>query len=260
MVKEAVEQSRGKTISNKEIQDYIIDRYGSINRTTINCQILVCTVNAPSRIHYPENQKSRVSNGKCDFLYSVKRGVVEKYNQEIHGLWEIYNAENGKYAVRKAESKIEDNIVSGVDPCEVSTDVDNDTENKDFTFALESLLRDFIAENLPLIDNSLSLFVSDDGIVGVEYRTEVGNIDILAQNKNDEFVVIELKLSRGTDVALGQLQRYMGWVKKNLSENNTPVHGIIIGKSITSKLKYAVSVAQNVSLFEYAMRFDISKI
>ena len=47
MVKEAVEQSNNKVVSNKEIKDYIINKYGSMNKTTINCQILICTVNAP---------------------------------------------------------------------------------------------------------------------------------------------------------------------------------------------------------------------
>jgi len=255
MIKEAVEQSNNKVISNKEIKDYIISKYGSMNKTTINCQILICTVNSPSRIHYPENQKPRVSEGRYDFLYSVGRGLVEIYDPKIHGLWEIYNVDKNKLAVRRIEDVLNENI----EYTDISTEINSDVESKDFAFALESQLRDFIAENLSLIDSNLSLFVSDDGIVGVEYRTEVGSIDILAQNKNDEFVVIELKLSRGADAALGQLQRYMGWVKKNLSEDSTPVYGIIIAKSISDKLKYAVSVAQNISLFEYIMRFDISK-
>jgi len=258
MIKEAVEQFDNRVVSNKEIKDYIIEKYGEMNKTTINCQILICTVNAPSRIHYPENKRPRVTDSKYDFLYNVGRGLVEKYNPETHGLWEICSVDKNKLAVKRVDAVLHSDNYEDSDSAAIVTDSEYNEENKDFTFALESQLRDFIAENLSLIDNTLSLFVSDEGVAGVEYRIDVGIIDILAQNKNDEFVVIELKLSRGADAVLGQLQRYMGWIKKNLSENNAPVHGIIIAKSISDRLKYAVSVAQNISLFEYTMKFDIS--
>jgi len=247
MIKEAVENSTNKEISYKEIKSYINKKWPGENNNTINCQIIVCTINAPSRVYYTENYKPRIADGRYDFLFTIGRGVVQKYDPSTHGIWEIHKNELGKLQVRK------------VDDAEDITEPDAVGEVKTFTFALESHLRDFIAQHLSHIDENLSLYVSDEGVSGVEYKTGVGFIDILTQNKHDEFVIIELKLSRGIDAALGQLQRYMGWVKKNLSEPNKTVHGIIIAENINDKLKYAVSVANNISLFEYEMAFNTRK-
>jgi hypothetical protein len=80
MIKEAVENLGGMA-TYSEIKDYIRNKYGEVNESTINCQIIVCTVNHPSRIHYPENKKPRIANSRYDFLFSTgykyRRGEVE---------------------------------------------------------------------------------------------------------------------------------------------------------------------------------------
>jgi hypothetical protein len=43
MIKEAVENLGGKA-TYSEIKDYIRNKYGEVNESTINCQIIVCTV------------------------------------------------------------------------------------------------------------------------------------------------------------------------------------------------------------------------
>jgi RecB family endonuclease NucS len=59
---------------------------------------------------------------------------------------------------------------------------------------------------------TLSLYQDETGRDGIENRTDVGPIDILAVDTEGNFVVFELKLSRGPDYAMGQIARYMGWV------------------------------------------------
>jgi hypothetical protein len=44
MIKETVENLGGKA-TYSEIKDYIRNKYGEVNESTINCQIIVCTVN-----------------------------------------------------------------------------------------------------------------------------------------------------------------------------------------------------------------------
>jgi len=122
-----------------------------------------------------------------------------------------------------------------------------------FEFALESHLRDFIARNLatiPITNKRLRLFVDQAKHNGIEYPTDIGPIDILAVDENENFVVFELKLSRGPDKAMGQLLRYMGWVMKTLA-GQREVHGVIVAKDMDERLRYASLPVPNVSLLEY---------
>lgn len=88
------------------------------------------------------------------------------------------------------------------------------------------------------------------------YITEdVGTMDMLCLDKNGDFVVIEIK-RRATDDTVGQLCRYMGWVKENLAKPTQKVHGWIISETKDTKLEYAVKVIPNVSIKQ--MKLDIS--
>jgi endonuclease NucS-like protein len=143
-----------------------------------------------------------------------------------------------------------------------STSADEETildPEEQFEFALESHLRDFIARNLatlPIRNRRLKLFMDTSNRRGVEYPTDVGPIDILATDELGNFFVFELKLSRGPDRAMGQLLRYMGWVKKALAGQHE-VHGIIVAKSMDEKLRYASLPVPNVSLLEYEVNFQL---
>jgi hypothetical protein len=130
---------------------------------------------------------------------------------------------------------------------------------EELVFEYENDLRDFIAHNLksiPINGKHLSLYEDKEGVGGVEYKTEVGRIDILAKDVGGASVVFELKRAKSPDEAVGQLARYMGWVKKNIA-NGQQVHGVIAAKEITEKLRYAILVMPNVTLLEYKVRFDL---
>ncbi len=212
----------------------------------------MCTVNNPSRIHWDRNKKPRIANKDIDFLFNVDKGVVELYDPKKYGTWEIKEDENGKLTIGQLDMET---LVE-----EEKSEIE---EKETLIFPLESHLRDFIAENISTIqvDNrKLSLFVDEDGRDGIEYPTEeVGNIDILATDDDKNFVVFELKLSKGSDRALGQIQRYMGWVKTNLAKD-CEVKGVIIGKTMNKRIKYTALVAPDISLFEYDLFFKIRPI
>lgn len=256
MIKEAVMKSPNVKITYQEIKEYIRKTYGEVNESTINAQIIVCTVNQPSRIHYPENQKPRISNTKYDFLFTVGRGQVVLYNQEEHGVWEIAQSDFGKLVVKQQLD--EDAYDSHVD---VQNNI-NDENNVGMLFPFEAQLRDFIVQNISSINVNgmkLKLFVDENSRNGVEYPTEVGPIDILCEDQNGDFVVFELKLGKGPDRAMGQIARYMGWVKKNIAINKE-VSGVIVAKEVDDKLKYAALVVPRVSLFEYNVNFSVKQV
>ena len=132
-------------------------------------------------------------------------------------------------------------------------------------FALEQHLRDYIAKDIQMISfngRNLKLFQDQDGRKGVEYPTDTGRIDILAISgtDNQEFFVIELKLSRGSDQAIGQLMRYMSWVEDRIA-NGRKVNGIIVAQSIDDRLKRSVRmIPSRVELFEYKLIFDLTPV
>lgn len=126
-------------------------------------------------------------------------------------------------------------------------------------FAMEYQLRDFLAANLEVVkvkDRRLRLYVDPTGRDGVEFPTGVGPIDILATDQNGDFVVFELKRASSPDRAVGQLARYMGWVKQTIGRERN-VFGVIVAKTINQNLQYAVSVVPNVALFEYQVEFHL---
>ena len=73
------------------------------------------------------------------------------------------------------------------------------------------------------------MYVDAEGADGQQFDTDIGPIDILAvEPKSNSFVVIELKKGRPSDQVIGQILRYMGWVKKNLCKDGQAVKGLII--------------------------------
>ncbi len=230
------------------IRDFIKEKYGPVNEGTITAQIILCSVNHPARINYTPNQKPRLCNSpQYDFLFNTGRGKVEVYRPDVHGQWEIRREENGKLVVAQL--------------FEEGT-VEEPEESDTLGFPLESHLRDFIASNLDSIKlhgAALHLYEDSSGEDGVEYPTDVGPIDILAQDSSGAFVIFELKLSKGPDRAVGQVLRYMGWVKKHLAGSKS-VLGVIVAREIGEKLKYAVSLVPNISLLEYKLRFDLREV
>jgi restriction system protein len=127
-------------------------------------------------------------------------------------------------------------------------------------FFLEKYLQQFIIDNFDnIFDKKLVLLKDEKGdVVGKEYRTDVGRIDILAiEPATNSFVIIELKKGRESDKVVGQILRYMGWVSEELCKNDQTVRGIIICQESDDKLYYATKAAQNITLKHYHIDFRL---
>ena len=127
------------------------------------------------------------------------------------------------------------------------------------TFALEKLLEEFLVtnwENIPIFRN-YEIFTKDGEIVGRQYNTGEGRIDILASEKNTgNFIVIELKRDQTSDAVAGQILRYMNWVKRNLADGKG-VKGIVIAGGIDNKLKLSLADRKDVQLMRYEIDFKL---
>jgi len=116
--------------------------------------------------------------------------------------------------------------------------------------SMERLLEDFLEKNLEHVESDLKLFHDENGVPGRQYSTDVGIIDLLCIDKDQKFVILEIKKEKGSDRTIGQLTRYMGWVKEKLADNEE-VRGIIIVHEIDEKLEYSASVLSNVEVKYY---------
>jgi hypothetical protein len=122
--------------------------------------------------------------------------------------------------------------------------------------SLEKQLEDFIAANLEMIEIGLKLYRDEEGREGRQYPTDVGIIDLLCVKTTGDYLVIELKRSRSSDVVVGQISRYMGWIGKHLSRGKN-VYGLVLTYERDDTLKYAVIANPNIELKRYKLRLEL---
>jgi hypothetical protein len=138
-----------------------------------------------------------------------------------------------------------------------SSEIENQNE-----FAMEMHLEEFIYKNWSKISwgSKLSLYKNDERD-GRQFPAGTWSIDLLAEDKtNHDLVVIELKKGKASDVVVGQLSRYIGWVKENMALKNQGVRGIIIAHEVDDSLKYAVKGIPNVEIKTYKVDFQLSSV
>jgi restriction system protein len=109
-----------------------------------------------------------------------------------------------------------------------------------------------------VLGKKYSLIYSQDGeLLSQQFKTDIGKIDLLVMEKNtDNYVVIELKRNQTSDDTVGQILRYMGWVKEKLAYDKL-VKGIIICYSKDDKLFYALKTVPNIDLLLYRINFSL---
>lgn len=222
---------KGDIIRRDNIISWFKEKYPLVKTGTISAHLTKFSTNAPSRLHHPVDK-----SGKDDLFFQIDNKRFRLFDsssdpEPIHS----------KEDVEKIDT-LEDNILG------------DESE-----FAYERDLQNFLAKNLSLIEDGLELYIEEE-INGIEFP--VGNkfIDILAVDNNKDYVVIELKVSRGHDRVVGQLLRYMGWIRKYHTDKDQKVRGIILAREISDDLLLACSEVSNVELYEYNLSVSLKQI
>ena len=227
----ALAPSLDQQFSEEEAIEWFEVNYPKIKEGTVSAHLIRFSTNAASRLHHsvrPEEDLLFQISGSLFRLYSVSTDPAPLHS---------------KANVIASQDKL-------VDPVEVQSPSE---------FAYESDLRDFLAKNLSHIEPGLQLY-QDEGITGIEFPVGGRFIDILAVDARNNFVVIELKVSRGYDRVIGQLLRYMAWIEKHHAESGQGVRGIIAARSISEDLQLACSNLPNVALYEYELAVTLRKV
>jgi RecB family endonuclease NucS len=217
-------------LTAKEVQDRIYEKHPDKpwKPPTIMAHLAGLSRNHPSSKHYPTAHKQA-------FLH-----------------WEI----GGKFRAWTPEDDADND----------SADIDDDSETlKDeielgpasTALSLERDLELSLLSNLEQLESGLKLYVND-GVKGQQFNAgDVARIDILAVGPQNELVVIELKAGTADDKVMGQILRYMGWIKGNLAAGMT-VRGIVVANDFTVALKYAAIAVPTVSLKRYEIKFEFT--
>lgn len=129
-------------------------------------------------------------------------------------------------------------------------------------FALEAHLEEFIDRNWGRIDFGCALtrYETEDQN-GRQFPAGTWSIDFLCKDRTrGDLTVVELKKGRSSDSTVGQLLRYMSWVREHVAEAGQQVRGIIIAKDVDDALRYAVKELPGVSVLTYRVNFELTPI
>ena len=114
-------------------------------------------------------------------------------------------------------------------------------------------LRALLTEQPEALEQGLGVFRNDDGTpVGAQYSTAVGEIDLLATDRNDNLVVVmisEKSEPEGEDLVSAVLQR-LGWVRKHLADGQCKVRGIVLCVEVPENFSYAATAVLDTVAFK----------
>lgn len=129
-------------------------------------------------------------------------------------------------------------------------------------FAMEKHLEAFLVQNWnqTLLSKEFSIYEEDGEPVGQQYATDAGPIDVLAISKDKKrLLVVELKRGRASDMVVGQVLRYMGFVKEQVAEDDQTVEGAIIALEDDQRMRWALLSVPSISFYRYQISFKLVK-
>jgi hypothetical protein len=130
-------------------------------------------------------------------------------------------------------------------------------------FILEAQLEAFIVRHWKSIQwgRLLQLCEGPDGTSGHQFVTPIGRLDFLCIDQvTDALVVVELKRGRPSDMVIGQIARYMGYVRSHLAMPGQAVEGLIVAHEADDALRYAVAAFPGLQLMTYEVTFELSPV
>lgn len=137
----------------------------------------------------------------------------------------------------------------------------DDSVEDPLAFAMEKHLEDFLISNWAYTTFGKDYQIyEENGVKGQQFPTDTGPIDILAISKDKKtLLVLELKKGRTSDVVVGQILRYMGYLKEQLAESDQEVRGVIIALEDDLRLRQALKMTPFIEFFRYEINFKLVK-
>jgi restriction system protein len=212
----------------------------------------------------------RVGEVSGDYFYQP--GEVLPHRRPVHWLHQTIARDDMSEALKKSTASIGtysdiseyrdeiEKLIGGLPaPTLVSTD---ETVEDPVAFAMEKHLEDFLVDNWEQTElgKKYDIYEDEDERVGQQYRTDTGAIDVLAISKDKKsLLVVELKKGRASDVVVGQILRYMGYVQEVLAEEEQSVRGVIIALEDDQSIRRALAMVPSIAFYRYEVSFKLKK-
>ena len=216
-----------------EIIAWFAEHYPKIKASSVRAHIKGLTANDPSRHHYQVSGRTALFVRRPDktlMPYDDTAVIDTDDDQELD------------------------------DEPEVADEVALEQSSE---FVLEAHLEEFLVGNWKSIGwgRPLEIWTSPDGQSGHQLVTPIGRLDFLcSDHQADALIVVELKRGRPSDKVVGQVARYMGYVRAHLAKPSQPVEGLIIAHEADEPLRYAVAAFPGLQLMTYAVTFQLDQV
>ncbi len=193
-----------------------------------------------------------------------RKGLLDKF---IQTSWPFGLTPAGKRKLKTYDDIYSRYETSGPTSGSSKTPTENEPEDESETeaatkFALEEQLRDYLAENLGILEPNLSPWPVEDEGDAVEFQVDQQGpshrIDILARDRDGLPVIIELKVSRGHEKTVGQALYYRAKIKQRFRAERVRI--FIVASQISPELRAAASEVPDVNLFEYSLAVKVTAV
>ncbi|HYR09861.1 MAG TPA: endonuclease NucS domain-containing protein [Longimicrobium sp.] len=211
-------ESVGGIVTPEQIKRHINDEYpNQWKATTLQAHLYACAVNNPKAYIHHPSTEK--------FLYRHSDGTFELYSEDVHG--------PNEWA-----------------PSEAADEVTEFVELADTSIGLERDLEDHLVHHLDGIEKGLKF-------VARQVSTDVGRIDILAEDAGGNRVILEVKVGDAKDSSVGQIARYMGWYAK---ADGKAARAFLIATHFPEGVQYAAAAIPNLRLVTYRVHFSFDPV
>lgn len=216
---------------------WFAERYPKIKPSTVRAHVAAMTANDPSRRHHPSLA------ARAPLFIRSAQGSLERFDPDVHLSEEAPVATDG-----------------GADLDDTEHNLDSSEASE---FVLEAHLEEFLLGNWKSIQwgRPLELWTGQNGETGHQLHTPIGILDFLCRDPiSNALVVVELKRGKPSDRVVGQIARYMGWVRHHIAASGQPIEGIIVAHDYDESLGYAALALPGLSVFAYEVTFSLHAV
>ena len=149
-------------------------------------------------------------------------------------------------------------LISSIPELKIETSSQDVIATQPSSFVLERHLEDYLCKNWKetIFGDNYDIYEN-----GRQYQTDTGPLDILAQRKDkSEFMVLELKREKASDVAVAQTLRYINYVRRTLATKKENVKGCIIATEEDRGLMNAIEEVPNIDFYRYNITFSLDLV